>query len=149
MGQIGDQVDLESSVGYLLKEAASALRQSMETELRPLGLNISQYACLELLAQRPGLSSSELARGVFITRQSMSTLLQLLERDGLVSRADIAPAGRVLPVELTPMGRQLLAFASSRVRGVEEAMLAGLADEDRAHLRELLSSCVRSLRALG
>ncbi len=32
-----DGVDLETSLGYLLKEASSALRAAMEDVLRPLG----------------------------------------------------------------------------------------------------------------
>ena len=68
--------------GYLLKEASSALRAAMEAVLRPLGMTVTHYSCLELLAQRPGLSNSELARGAFVTRQSMNVLLQALERDG-------------------------------------------------------------------
>src|SRR6202049_5049099 len=97
-------VDLEASLGYLLKEASSALRAAMEEGLRPLGMSVTHYACLELLAQRPGLSNSELARGAFVTRQSMHLLLQALEREGLVVRPAQAPVGRVLPTELTARG---------------------------------------------
>jgi len=48
-----DGVDLETSLGYLLKEASSALRVAMEAVLRPLGMTVTHYSCLELLAQRP------------------------------------------------------------------------------------------------
>ena len=58
----------------------------MEAVLRPLGMTVTHYSCLELLAQRPGLSNSELARSEFVTRQSMNVLLQALERDGYVAR---------------------------------------------------------------
>ena len=78
MSQDGPSIDLETSVGYLLKEASSARRATMEAELRPLGMTVTHYSCLELLAQRPGLSNSELARGAFVTRQSMNVLLQAL-----------------------------------------------------------------------
>src|SRR6185437_14344966 len=86
LGQGGAGVDLDTSLGYLLKQASSALRSAMEEVLRPLGMTVTHYSCLELLAQRPGLSSSELARGAFVTRQSMNVLLQALERDGYVTR---------------------------------------------------------------
>ena len=49
----------------MLKAAASALHSALEAVLRPLGMTITHYACLELLAQRPGLSNSELARDAF------------------------------------------------------------------------------------
>ncbi|MFS2030491.1 MULTISPECIES: MarR family winged helix-turn-helix transcriptional regulator [unclassified Curtobacterium] len=146
MRQDGHGIDLDTSLGYLLKEAASALRTAMESVLRPLGMTVTHYSCLELLAQRPGASNSDLARGAFVTRQSMNVLLQALERDGSVSRASEAPVGKALPVQLTTLGRERLAEASAAVRGVEVRMLSGMsADEQGAALRAL-RSMVRSLR---
>ncbi|MFJ7288670.1 MarR family winged helix-turn-helix transcriptional regulator [Curtobacterium sp. AB451] len=146
MRQDGNGIDLDTSLGYLLKEASSALRTAMEAVLRPLGMTITHYSCLELLAQRPGSSNSDLARGAFVTRQSMNVLLQALERDGSVSRASEAPVGKALPVQLTPLGRERLAEASAAVRGVELRMLGGMsADEQEAALRAL-RSMVRALR---
>lgn len=146
MSQEGASIDLATSVGYLLKEASSALRAAMEAELRPLGMTITHYSCLELLAQRPGLSNSELARGAFVTRQSMNVLLQSLEAEGLVRRAERAPTGRALPTELTDAGRRQLAQASAAVRSVEDRMTAGLAAADRARFTEMLRGCAAALR---
>ena len=97
MSQGEPGIELDTSLGYMLKAAASALHSALEAVLRPLGMTITHYSCLELLAQRPGLSNSELARGAFVTRQSMNVLLQALERQGLVARPAQAPVGRVLP----------------------------------------------------
>jgi len=145
MSQADARIELDTSVGYLLKEAASALRTAMEAVLRPLGMSITHYSCLELLAQRPGLSNSELARGAFVTRQSMNVLLQALERDGFVTRPDQAAEGRVLPTRLTDLGRSRLAVASAAVRGVEDRMRSDLDGSEREHLRLLLARCVASL----
>lgn len=146
MAQTGTSVDLDTSLGYLLKQAASVLRSAMDGALRPLGLTVPQYACLELLAQRPGLSNSELARGAFVTRQSMNVLLQGLERDGLVTRPTEPPsAGRALPAQLTALGRERLAAASSAVQAVEERMRAGLDTDQQDSLRMLLTACVVAL----
>src|SRR5207247_9706322 len=102
MSQGEPGIELDTSLGYMLKAAASALHSAMEAVLRPLGMTITHYACLELLAQRPGLSNSELTRGAFVTRQSMTVLLQALERQGLFICPATAPVGKPLPTELTP-----------------------------------------------
>ncbi|MEV4701844.1 MarR family transcriptional regulator [Actinoplanes sp. NPDC049316] len=146
MSQDGAGVDLDKSLGYLLKEASSALRAAMEEVLRPLGMSVTQYSCLELLAQRPGLSNSELARGAFVTRQSMNVLLQALEREGYVTRPAEAPVGKVLPARLTPRGRRVLEKASVAVRSVEVRMLAGLDEAGQSAAYGILRSMVRSLR---
>lgn len=133
-------------MGYLVKEVSSALRAAMEEVLRPLGMNITHYSCLELLAQRPGLSNSDLARGTFVTRQSMNVLLQTLERDGEVVRDAVPTSGKALPTELTPRGRERLAAATAAVRGVELRMLADIDDPDRQTVFLALRRMARALR---
>ncbi|GAA2503302.1 MarR family winged helix-turn-helix transcriptional regulator [Winogradskya humida] len=149
MSQDNAGVDLETSLGYLLKEASSALRAAMEEALRPFGMNVTRYACLELLAQRPGLSNSELARGAFVTRQSMNVLLQALEREGYVTRPAEAPVGKVLPTRLTPLGRRSLEKATAAVRSVEVRMLTGMTGTEQSEAFRLLRSMIRSLRDAG
>ena len=144
MGQ--DGVDLGTSLGYLLKEASSALRGAMEEVLRPLGLSVTRYSCLELLAQRPGLSNSELARGAFVTRQSMNVLLQALEREGYVTRPAEAPVGKVLPTRLTSRGRRSLEKATVAVRSVEVRMLSGRSESEQSAALRILRSMVDALR---
>jgi DNA-binding MarR family transcriptional regulator len=146
MSQRDDGVELETSIGYLLKEAASALRAAMEDALRPFGMTITHYSCLELLAQRPGLSNSELARGAFVSRQSMNTLLQALEREGTVIRPADAAVGRILPAQLTERGRRQIERASAAVRAVELRMLSGLDETAQAETRRVLRGLVEALR---
>ena len=145
MSQGEPGIELDTSLGYMLKAAASALHSALEAVLRPLGMTITHYACLELLAQRPGLSNSELARGAFVTRQSMNVLLQALERQGLVVRPAQAPIGRALPAELTARGRRQLKVASAAVRRVEQDMLANLDASEQDQMRRLLTACIASL----
>ena len=145
MSQDEPGIELDTSLGYMLKAAASALHSALEAVLRPLGMTITHYSCLELLAQRPGLSNSELARGAFVTRQSMNVLLQNLERQGLVTRPAQPPAGRALPTELTARGRRQLATASAAVRRVEQDMLANLDASEQDQMRRLLTTCIAAL----
>ncbi|MGX5358184.1 MarR family winged helix-turn-helix transcriptional regulator [Kocuria sp. KH4] len=146
MDQVAPGIDLTTSLGYQLKEAASALRLEMEAVLRPLGMNTTHYSCLELLAQRPGLSTSELARGAFVSRQAMNVLMQALERDGIVARSERPISGRALPTELTETGRRQLEAASAAVKAVEDRMTSSLSAEEQGQLRAVLARCIASLR---
>ncbi len=110
-------------------------------------MNVTRYSCLELLAQRPGLSNSELARGgAFVTRQSMNVLLQALEREGWVTRPAEAVVGKVLPARLTPRGRRNLEKATVAVRSVEVGMLRGMTETEQSDALRILRSMIRSLR---
>ena len=136
---------VDDAVGYVLKEAAVALRNALDAVLRPLRLTVPQYSCLEMLGQRPGLSNAELARSTFVTRQSMNVVLQGLVGRGLVTRPAAAPHGRELPTKLTAAGRDQLHAASAAVRGVELRMCAGLRPEQQQILLGILKTFCRNL----
>ncbi|MET0864759.1 MAG: MarR family transcriptional regulator, partial [Nakamurella sp.] len=123
------QVDVATSIGYALKRTTVALRAAMDAELRECGLSVSQYASLELLADRPGLTNAELARGVFVTRQATHQLLSGLRSSGFI---EIRGAGRQQRLVITELGAQRLADASHRVALIEQQMLSRLTDP--AHL---------------
>lgn len=136
------RVDLDTSIGYALKQTATALRTAMEASLRPLGLSVPQYSCLEILDARPEISNADLARGVFVTRQAMHQLLGGLQDAGLVSAGG---QGRIQRYSLTPEGRRAVKAASAAVAGVEEQMLSGL---DAGERRRLLADLERCRTAL-
>ena len=90
------------------RRSLNALRAAMEDVLRPLGMTVTRYSCLELLAQRPGLSNSDLARGAFVTRQSMNALLQALERAVVGAKADLHQDADVETLKSLKAERDLL-----------------------------------------
>lgn len=136
---------LDSLIGYQLKHLQSLLKSRMDEVLRPLGLSTPQYACLELLERSPGASNSELARGAFVTRQAMNTLLRGLQDRDLVTRPDTVESGRARPTTLTADGQTLLAQASRLVEGIEERMVAGLDQAGRKRLGAALDTCIDAL----
>lgn len=140
------QVDVGTSVGYALKRAATALRGAMDAALREHELSVPQYACLELLADRPGLSNAELARGAFVTRQATHQLLGGLRAAGLVTGEG---EGRNERLTLTAAGARRLAGASHAVAAVQERMLAPLSAPQRARLHADLTACVDALTPTG
>ncbi|WP_195706691.1 MarR family winged helix-turn-helix transcriptional regulator [Paramicrobacterium fandaimingii] len=137
--------DLGALVGYRLKQAQSVLRARMDETLRELGLSTPQYICLELLSRQPGASNSDLARGAFVTRQTMNTLLRGLQRRGLIERAEQAATGRVLPTKLTESGRQLLDLADESVQQIENRTISLLDAEKARALHEALGLCIEAL----
>lgn len=136
---------LEAMIGYQLKHLQSALRSHMDDALRPIGLSTPQYACLELLRRAPGASNSELARGAFVTRQTMNTLLRGLQDRGLVTRPTKASTGRALPTTLTPEGEDALDQAVSRVETISALMVSSLDETQKSNLGEALDLCIEAL----
>ena len=136
---------LDESVGYVLKQAQAALRSAMDAALRPHGLTVPQYSCLELLHQRPGLSNADLARGAFVSRQAMNGVLRGLEERAFVRRPVEAEHGRELPAVLTDSGEKRWRAASAAVAAVERKMIAPLSVDRRRRLLRDLAACAAAL----
>lgn len=139
------QGDIRSRVGYQVKRVQQRLRQVCDEELRGRGVSMAQYAVLRALADEPGLTSAELARRCFVTRQSLGDVLAGLTSGGFVEVTESVRSGRSRPVVLTPEGVALLAGADQAVRRVEERMTSGLDDADRHALVRLLERCAENL----
>lgn len=134
-------------LGVLIKQSQALLNQRMDEVLRPLGLSVSQYACLQALHDDPGITGSELARRVFVSRQSMNVLVQGLEKRGLVVRSDQPGPRRERATVLTDEASALVARARDAVADVVAMMTRDLAQRDIACLQELLVACCDGLGA--
>lgn len=128
---------------YLIKRAEVASRALLETELKDLDLTPSQYATLSMLALHPETSSSDLARRVLVTPQSMSEMIMALSRKGLIKRQESDGNRRVLDISLSAAGRALLEKAEARVDALEATLFAGLGMDElqvlRSHLERVLA----------
>ncbi|WP_329378034.1 MarR family winged helix-turn-helix transcriptional regulator [Streptomyces sp. NBC_01716] len=138
--------DVLDHLGYRLKRAHAALRGAMDQALREHGLTVPQYACLEVLAARPGLSNAELARATFVTRQSMNVVLRGLQDAGLLTRPATVEAGRARPASLTDEGRRRLNAAQGAVYAIEARMIKTIPGERLSRLLEELDGMARALK---
>lgn len=139
--------EVTSRPGYQLKRAQSLLRTAAEQGLRRLGLTMAGYAVLRALADSENLSSADLARRVFVTRQTLGGVVTGLVGQGWVNRRPPRPAvdGRVRPLQLTPAGRRLLVQAERIMSRAEASALAGFAPSDVAELTGLLTAFADNL----
>ncbi len=77
-------------VGYLIARADRGVRRGVAARIAPHDLSLPQYTALSLLRERGGLSNAQLARRIFVTPQSMATVIALAGG----APADRAHAGR-------------------------------------------------------
>ena len=118
----------------------------MDELLEPIGITVPQYNVLSAVQLQPGISNAALARGAFVTAQSMQGIVANLERIGLLRRTPHPTHGRIRQSELTEKGSAVLAKAHKLLIGVEEAMTSGLKKEEIDALRSLLHRCAENLQ---
>lgn len=139
----------QERLGYLLKRTQHALRAKMDQLLEPLGLTAPQYNVLSAVQRSPGISNAALARGAFVTAQSMLGIVANLEHLGLITREAHPTHGRIRSSELTEKGTAASRKAHRLLSGVDETMTFGFSDKERNLLRSLLEKCAKNLSANG
>jgi DNA-binding MarR family transcriptional regulator len=132
---------------YLLKRAELAVRSCVEVALAPFRLTPTQFLVLMRLKQSQGMSSAELARAAGVRPQSIVDLITPLERDGLIKRREAAEHRRILRINLTPAGEQVLARALTVASDLEKELLAGLTAVELARLHQGLTKLMASAEA--
>jgi DNA-binding MarR family transcriptional regulator len=111
----------------LLREAHTAHR------LKP-----RQFQLLGLLGEEGALSQGELRRRMDVDPSILVTLLNPLEDDGLVSRARDPGDRRRHLVTLTAAGEREFASAMHAQLQAEDMLFAGLDEDQREQLQDLL-----------
>lgn len=139
--------DAEDRPGYQIKRAQSLFRTTADRRLRDHGLTMAGYAVLRALADEPGISAANLARRVFVTRQTLGGVVSGLVEQGWVDQHAPNPrtGGRVRPLTISRSGRRTLSRAERIVTGVEEAALANLTREETTELARLLAAYADNL----
>jgi DNA-binding MarR family transcriptional regulator len=140
--------DAEPRISYVVARLERAIRVAITERVAPHGLTTLQYTTLSILGRRgQPLSNAQLARRAYMTPQSMSEVIDALEQKGLIRRGSHPNHRRVLPAAPTAKGRRVLAACERSVDELEDEMLAGLSDGERAALLQTLKGVVRVLGA--
>ncbi len=125
-------------IGYLLRQAQVAHRLRMERALVNVGLTLPQFSVLTMLVAYPGASGADIARLSLLTPQTVSVIVANLERMGALERKPHATHGRVLRIEVSTKGRELLSRCRNSVRAVENELLRDLDLGEEALVRRWL-----------
>ncbi len=136
-----------SSPGLLLALLGHYAMRRLRDAHTAHDLTPRQFQVLALLHDHGAIGQRELGPTMGVDPSILVTLLNPLEAAGLVSRQrDLADRRRHV-VTLTPSGRRRLDNAARAQRATEDAIFAGLDDDQRDQLRDLLLALRDSLAA--
>jgi MarR family 2-MHQ and catechol resistance regulon transcriptional repressor len=91
-----------------LMRCANSVQGRLERRLRRLGVTDNQFGVLEALLHLGPVAQHELGRALFTSRANITTIVDNLERRGLVRRERDASDRRYVTVHLTAEGRALI-----------------------------------------
>lgn len=137
----------EEVIPQLLKNLHHSLRQAVGEALRQQGIEMSfaHFVTLFTLAAQPGIVGAEIARRVFVTAQTMNTILRRLEKDGDIERRPHPGNARADSWFITKAGQVRLNQAKRVGEAVWRRLLSALKTSEVAQLQSLLARCIRGL----
>ena len=135
----------QSSPGLLLALLGQVAMRRLRDAHTAHNLKPRQFQLLGLLHDRGAMAQRELGETMGVDPSILVTLLNPLEIDGFVSRERDPADRRRHVVTLTADGRRCLESAMRAQREAEDALFAGLGDDQRQQLSAVLVALRESL----
>ena len=129
------------NLGYLLAKASQRWNEQLQQGFAEAGfpeVKASYGSVLIPLLEEDGLRMGEIARRARLSKQTITTLVRLCERDGLVERTPDPEDGRATIVSLTPHARRFEPVAERVLGRLAREVAELFGPRQRATLRSTL-----------
>jgi len=141
-----DMSDEAEAAPYRLAHSPSHLLHRAEqmaadrfSQLVEGAITLRQFAVLAAVAQRPGLSQSELTSDTGIDRSTIAEMLARMQKRGWIARQAHALDQRAQAVRLTEAGEAMLQSSAVHARAADAAILDALPRAKRKTFLSLLT----------
>jgi DNA-binding MarR family transcriptional regulator len=134
------------NLGFLLAKASQRWNELLYERFVARGfpeVRPAYGSILVPLFEEDGLRMGELGRRARLAKQTMTTMVRLMERDGLVSREPDASDGRASLVLLTPRGRRFRPVAEEVLAELDELVRSRLSNDQLRALNQALKEVIQ------
>ncbi|MCX8133857.1 MAG: MarR family transcriptional regulator [Roseococcus sp.] len=138
---------------YLLARASHTVSAEFHATLRRAGLSVPVWRVLASLSGAEPQTVTGLAEACLLQQPTMTKLLDRMVRDGLVRRLPDPRDRRVVRIELTPKGQELVKEPLEAAKRHEAQVIQRFpqleSERFKALLREMIARPARPRRALA
>lgn len=131
-----------STTAYLLSDTARHLRRAFDARVRRLGMTSAQARLLLTLSRQEGENQAYYAELLEVEPISLARMVDRMEESGLLERRRDPADRRAWRLFLTERSFQLIDNVKAGLAGLEDEMLDGLDDAQRA----LLCAALEAIR---
>ena len=128
-----------------LNRAAESFNARLQPALTAQGLTPGQFAILEALLHVGPMHQRDIGRRLLRSHANITTVLDNLERDGLIQRVRGTEDRRFITVSLTPAGRDRITGVFPGHAAAITAGMAALTADEQVELGRLCKKLGRSL----
>ena len=142
-----EEFKLDNQLCFRLYTASRLLTQAYHPLLSKYGLTYPQYLVLMVLWENDNQPVNDIARRLFLETNTVTPLLQRMEKEGILTRAKGKKDGRQMIVSLTPKGIKLQEDLADVPRAVGCTVLCEkLTPETIPELFEILDGMIERLK---
>ncbi|SHO46731.1 MarR family winged helix-turn-helix transcriptional regulator [Anaerocolumna xylanovorans] len=134
--------------GYYIQKLAKNIKYLADENLIAHKITFEQVKVLKFLEPYNGESPAnqkDIEVRFELKRSSVTSILQNMERSGLVSRSGDASDGRVKRVWLTEKGRELSLFLRDYINKIEQVIVSDMTEEEKAFFKQLLKRSIQNV----
>jgi DNA-binding MarR family transcriptional regulator len=117
---------VNSSTLHLLHRVHQCAGELFQSHMNGLDVTTTQYTVLVAAQEKDGLSQQDIINATGIDRSTVSQVVQLLIRKGLLKRRRTRHDARAYSVSLTDAGRDVLKASEPIVGRIEEVLVEAL-----------------------
>jgi DNA-binding MarR family transcriptional regulator len=138
-GNKAKRAGLSGSPSHLMHRALQLALDIYSEETGADGLTQRQFAVLEAVSMKSGLTQTDLVRATGIDRSTLADLVARMTTKGLLEREKSSLDARAKAVRLSPAGQAALEAARPRVEAADRRIMALLPKGKRDAFLELLA----------
>ncbi len=145
--EMAEKTKLVADIIDNLRRVFQAVNEQSKRVERETGLTGPQLWAIKMISEAAPLNVSELARRMYLHPATVVGILDRLEGRGLVSRTRSTRDRRVVEIELTAQGQDLVAKSPEVAQGLLVKGLEPLSEDKLHHIDDGLDQLVRILGA--
>ena len=132
-------MELSRCINFLLSAAQHTVFQYLNGQLAPYGITPAQYGVLNCLWKHQTLTPKQLGELLKIEASSISSVLDRMQKSGLIERNINPDNRRVVHVSLTPKGSELQPAIELLIQDMNDLVMEPFSKEDRDTILRFLS----------
>ena len=121
---------MDKSLHYLAMANQQLIQKQLLEKVKSAGLTLGQPKVLDFLKDHDGVSQKDIAAGCFIEAGSLTSILNGMEKKGLIERQMLNGNRRTFHIFMTEAGKKSQGLVDAAFQEIEETALEGISREE-------------------
>ena len=136
---------MDDSFHYLSMINHMTVQKKLMEQLKDTGLTLGQPKVLDYLKDHDGVSQKEIAAGCIIEGGSLTSILNRMEKKGLIVRKMLNGNRRTFHIFMTESGKKNQKLVEEAFKKIEKTALNGISEEEQKLFMDIFCRIYRNL----